>query len=622
MLVLLTSLTAWGTALPAEAGERQSSVQTMPPVSAIPTAPGKPAWLTPEKEAALVEVREILKEASEVAEGIQLPNSLFMNQARIRIREGEKQQLLWRSEVVRFWAGDFATAATSNQYWDLAIAQIRYGHSQEVVQTATKAVFSPAETLVILKLLSDAGDLDGAMQVAEAQVRPGTGRGGPPRRQYEAELMAYLARRQAQANNPEARETMRRAEYAVRTNKNFPQFQFGGAAAVGCAKAAMGDLAASAESFRQAINAAASIAQEEYIGEKARAATLIGRAAAESGLKTVSQEAFQEALRLARNIAQPWDRAKTMVNVASSQSHSGDRLSGQRTLEEAIQFSEGLSDPQERRRARAAIAAQQIEAGERENAKASIARMQEFTAGIADANERERDRRYWELRAVDLMTFHEVLDRAYALQGNDEHQAAALASAAYKLVRSTEPVGTPEVLQRLSQLAEALLIKPLPTDRQKADRYLGDLAVVQAVISGAPQALETARRLTDADQKSLYLKLLSLLIEKKDVVAAKQVVSLLNLNDDGLLLSGESGKTLGDKVRAMVKVQAEIGDTSGALQWAQQQKSPYAKVQSLLGVALGLMERMAIYDLREHLPASIALSKGARDTLTLGCSAL
>ncbi|MDH5741417.1 MAG: hypothetical protein OEY77_13940 [Nitrospira sp.] len=593
-------------------------------VQTAPAPANKPAWLRPEKEAALVEVRKILREARAVAEGISLPSSLFMNQARIRIYKGAKQKLLRETEMTQFWAGDFTAAVTSREYWNLALAQIRYGRLEEAVQTATSTTLSPAETLVILKLLSDAGDLNGAMQVAEAQVRPGTGPfGGPSRRQYEAEVMAYLARRQAQANNPEARETMRRAEYAVRTNNNFPRFQFGGAAAVGCAKAAMGDLTGSAESFRQAIHAAASIAQEEYVGEQSRAVMLVGRAAAESGLKTVRLEAFQEALRLARHIVQPWDRAKAMANVAMAQLHSGDRLSGQRTLEEAMQFAESVTDLHEQRRARGVIVEQQLEAGEREHVKADIDRMLKLAEGIADVKERARNRRYWELRAGDLMTVHEALDRADTLQGNDEHQAAALALAADKLVHSPKLVGTPEVLQRLSQLAEALLVKPVPTDRQKADQYLGNLATVQAVISGAPQALATARRLTDEGQKGVYLKLLALLIEKKDVGGAKQVVSLLNLNDDGLVLSGESGKTLGDKVLAMVKVQAESGDISGALQWAQQQTvGSHAKVQSLLGVALGLMERNAIYDLHQHLLSSMTFNKGVRDTLTLRCSNL
>jgi tetratricopeptide (TPR) repeat protein len=576
---------------------------------------GQASKLTPEQEAALVEVRKILKEAWEVADQIEMPSPLFTKKVTIKALGEVKQILLSGIIGAQLQAGYFPNSVSNYNHLDVVIAQIRYGHLEDAVKTATSTTLSPAETLVILKLLSDAGDLDGAMQVAEAQVRPGTGRGGPPRRQYEAELMAYVARRQAQAKNPEARETMRRAEYAVRTNKNFQRFQFGGAAALGCAKAAMGDLTAGAESFRQAINAAASITQEEYEVEKASAVTLIGRAAAESGLKTVSLEAFQEALRLARNIAQPADRAKAMANVAISQSSSGDRLSGQRTLEEAIHFAESMSDPQERRRARGAIAGRQIEAGERENAKASIERMQEFTEGIADVNERERDRRNWELRAVDLMTIQEALDRAYALQGNDEQQAAALASTAYKLIHSPEPVGTPEMLQRMSQLAEALLTKPVPTDRQKADRFLGDLAVVQAVTLGAPQALETARRLTDAGQKRLYLNLLSLLTQKKDVAGAKQMAALLR--EEWLPWDGTG--------RAFAELGKAIGvseDLSRSLTWARAQKNLYVQAEALLGVALGIMEREGIYNLRQQLPASMAINKGARDTLTLGCANL
>jgi hypothetical protein len=54
--------------------EPQSAVQTAPPLSAVPAQSSKPAWLTPEKEAALFEVRKILQEARQVAEGIAAPS--------------------------------------------------------------------------------------------------------------------------------------------------------------------------------------------------------------------------------------------------------------------------------------------------------------------------------------------------------------------------------------------------------------------------------------------------------------------------------------------------------------------------------------------------------------------
>jgi hypothetical protein len=51
-------------------------VQATPPLQAAAVQPGKPAWLTPEKEATLVEVRKILREAFEVVNDTSDGNSL------------------------------------------------------------------------------------------------------------------------------------------------------------------------------------------------------------------------------------------------------------------------------------------------------------------------------------------------------------------------------------------------------------------------------------------------------------------------------------------------------------------------------------------------------------------
>ena len=590
--------------------------------------------ITSVQEVALVWVRKMLKEAWEVANSIVPPTKLpgtTVPENSLTELERYKNRLLRDTELTRFWAGDFSTVATSREYWDLTIAQIRYGRLQDAAETATNKsnlsfFFSSAQTLVILKLLSDAGDLAGAMQVAEALAQR-THYGGPARKQHEAELMAYMARRQAEAGKPEARETLARAIEVIRSNKNAPYrtapyFQHGGWAAIGCAQVAMGDRTGGEESMRHAIKAAASLPREEYEGDKGRAVNLIGRAAAESGLKSASEEAFQEALRLARNIAQSSTRAQVMAKVAVSQLQSGDRVGGQRTLDEAIQFADSLPSYQEQLRARGVIVAQQIEAGERTSAEATVERMRRLTEALTDVKEQEADRKAFQSWEAQLMTPQVALDRAYALEGHDEEQATALAYAAYLVVHSKEPVSTPEILQRLSKTAASLLAQPLPNNRKRADQYLGSLARVQVVADGTSPALQTAGRISDSSsQKNSYLGLLSLLTKKKDVVGAKQVVALLRVKEEDLP-SGDSGDTLGDKVKNLARVQAEIEDTSQALQWARQQVSPYAKVQGLLGVALGLMERIAIYDLRQHLPASMAINKGARDTLTLGCSTL
>lgn len=627
MALTVVLIGAGGCATQAAVTERPVS-ETRATASVSPTSipAKKPAWLTPEKEAALVEVRKILKEAWEVANSIVPRTKLFRSDApEFNTTETEryKDRLLRDTELTRFWAGDFSTAATSREYWDLAIAQIRYGHLQEAVQTATNvsnARFFSAETLVVLKLLSDAGDLTGAMQVAEAQAQ-GPRYGGAERKQYEAELMAYLARRQAEAGKPEARETLARAIEVIRSNKKAPYrtapySQHAGWVAIGCAQGAIGDTAAGEASMRYAIQAAANLPKEEYEGDKGRAVNLIGRAAAESGLKRASEEAFQEALRLARNIAQSSTRAQVMAKVAVAQLQSGDRIGGQRTLDEAIQFADSLSSHQERLRARDVIVERQIEAGERKSAEETVARMRRQAEPLIDVKEREADRKVFQSWEAKLLTPQAALDRAYALEGHDEEQATALASAAYWVVNSKDPVSTPEILQRLSKTAATLLARPLPNDRKRADQYLGSLARVQAVADGASPALQTLSRISDSSsQKNMYLGLLTLLTKKKDVVGAKQVAALLR--EEWLPWDG-TGKAFAE----VGKVIGASEGISGGLTWARQLKNLYVKVEALLGVAIGTMEHEGVYNLSRHLPASMAIDKGAYDTLTLGCSTL
>ena len=615
-VVIVLGLSAQGVVVEAQPADTSQSVST-----ADATPVKKLAPLTPEQEAALVEVRTVLSEAWEVAAHIEMPSSLFTKQVTIKALGEVKQKLLWSIVDAQLQAGDFSNPASSYDLQGAVIDQIQYGHLQEAVQTATHETFSfSAGTLVILKLLSDARDLAGAMQVAEAQVR-GRRYSGAERRQYEAELMAYMARRQAEAGKPEARETLARALDAIRSNKNAPYqsapyFQHGGLVAVGCAQAAMGDHAQGEESMRQAIKAAVALPREEYDGQKGWIVSLIGQAAAESGLHKVSQEAFQESLRLARHIPDSAARTKVMAKVAVSQLQSGDRTEGQRMLEEATTFAESLPDHQERRRASAAIVVQHIETGDLKGAAAIAEQMRRRAETLPDAKERAADLkaiRWWDAK---LLPPQVALERAYAIQGDDQAQADALASATFILVNRTESVATPEMLQRMSQAAATLLAKPLPDDRKKADHYLFSIARVQAVADGASQALETVARIKNSNNENTrYVMLVSLLTQKRDAAGAKQVADAFK--DEWLPWDGTA-----TALREVGRVQVQSRDASEAVQWAQQQKNPYAKAEILLGVGLGIMEREGIYSFRRQLPANVAIKNGARDTLTLGCSSL
>jgi len=88
------------------------------------------------------------------------------------------------------------------------------------------------------------------------------------------------------------------------------------------------------------------------------------------------------------------------------------------------------------------------------------------------------------------------------------------------------------------------------------------------------------------------------------------------------ILSGSSGDTLGDKIQKVAKIQAGMGDVPGALQWAHQQTNPYAKAMALLGVALGLMEREGVENIRRQWPPEMVIVKAGVGSARLGCAAL
>jgi hypothetical protein len=269
-----------------------------------------------------------------------------------------------------------------------------------------------------------------------------------------------------------------------------------------------------------------------------------------------------------------------------------------------------------------AIVEQQVEEGDPEGAAETLARRGQWAETIADATEREAELsgiRWWDGK---LLPPQLALEQAYAIQGDDERQAKALAMAAYTLIHRGQSMVTPEILQRLSQTAAALLAKPLPTDEKKAKNYLSSLAAVQAVTDGAAQALQTLNRVIDSKgQREIRAGIVTLLIQKKDVTGAKLLLGFPDSGDEGVMF-GSVGDTLGDKIQKVAKIQAGMGELAGALQWARQQQNPYAKAMALLGAGLGLMEHEGIENIRRHWPSEMVIVKGAMGSVRLGCAAL
>jgi hypothetical protein len=147
LVVLIVLISAAVDSATAALTEPQPPMHAASQLSAVPTQPGKPAWLTPEKEAALVEVRKILREARVAAEGIQTPSPVLSDRHRRKALERMKAELLHTIEEAQLQAGDVTITSTHKQ--SLALTQARYGFTNEAVQTvSTEAV--TGESLVLL----------------------------------------------------------------------------------------------------------------------------------------------------------------------------------------------------------------------------------------------------------------------------------------------------------------------------------------------------------------------------------------------------------------------------------------------------------------------------------------
>jgi hypothetical protein len=338
-----------------------------------------------------------------------------------------------------------------------------------------------------------------------------------------------------------------------------------------------------------------------------------------SSLRAVSQEAFLESLRWAKEITEYRAHVDAIANTAVVQIRSGDRAGGLQTFQEALMFAESLSSNQERRTALGDIVERQLEIGEREAAAATLDQIRQRAERQTDPKERQTDLATIRWGEVKIETLPTVLQRAYGIQDDHEKHANALAYAAERLVHSKESLSTPDILQRLSQTAEALLAKPLPDDRKRADRYLSSLARVQAVAGSAPAALKIVDRITDHKSKrETYLGLVFLLTQKRDVVGAKQVLEILKVKDEEMPWGG-SGMTRGNAFRELAKAQVATGDLSGALAWGRQQQSLYAKVDGLLGIALEILDQQRVDDLYHRLPT---IGTGRIDKLAIECAAV
>ncbi len=301
-MALLTVLLVSTGVISAMATEQQMTTENMPPL-VVSTSPRKPAWLTSEKEAALVEVRKILQEARQVAEGISIPSKLLSDSGRRRGLEEVKTRLQYDIEVAQLRAGDFSTAGTTKDLALLALAQARYGKTQDAVQTASRTMMTEAGLLAIVDALITGGNLQAALAVLDTQLQqvPGV----PQRNQKRAQVLSFIASRQAKSGDPAAKETLQSALNAANAildpSKLLIPDSSKAAALMHVAQAQfeLGDRSVSAETFRRAVDAALAIQNQKKDGPSGTISALrqIAYRQAESGDQAGSGETLKLLIR-------------------------------------------------------------------------------------------------------------------------------------------------------------------------------------------------------------------------------------------------------------------------------------------------------------------------------------
>ena len=310
----------------------------------------KPAWLTPEKEAALVAVRKILREAKQAAESYTLPSMLTTSSTMLRALGRRKTMQLEEIEQAQLRAGDLAAAAGTKRLDLLALAQAQYGDIQGAIQTASRESVTDDQLLTLVDTLIKARDIPAAIAVAQSNLA----KHGVKlwRQRNQAAVYALIARRQHEVGDLQASATLQKAIKSVPEPTHTPD-RYLALLHVARAQVQLGDRAGSAESFRKATEAALSVGEDGVKGggliwvAKAQAVLLVSIAKTlvsthdPLGSPEVFQQLAESAAALLKH-SPPTDSSKrnTMrFSLARVQAAAGDVPSALRTADTISQLS-------------------------------------------------------------------------------------------------------------------------------------------------------------------------------------------------------------------------------------------------------------------------------------------
>ena len=562
-LLLLSVVSVLGVSAQGAVTETQPS-DTPQSVSAADTTPVKNSMkLTPEQEAALVEVRKILREAWEIAEGIQIPSRLFTDRHRVKALEQVRAQLLDDIDKARLRAGDFRAAGTTKHVDLLALAQAAYGKTQDAVQTTSRPrVIDGDPLLTLVDMLIRSSDMPAALKAVDATLTKGVTQWDHAQRaRHRTEALALIARRQHERGDPGAKTTLLQALEAAQ-DVITPDESYWAFLHVARVQGLLGDRAGSEESFRQALKAARGRRNEEPPSHELM---WIAKAQAEAGDAVASQQTFQQAIQERKGYGD-------LTCLAWAQAVTGNQQAATQSLRLAVEDAEKLP-LDERRQALRYIVPWQMKIGDRDTGVATIEKLRKMGA-LVDAKV--------------LSAKFGFLEAAMAIDAEtpktDEEKASWLRVFAKRLIETGSPLGTPERLKQLSQEA-TILRSRLPKDRSKSEWMLADIAVVQAAAGDLTNSRQTTEKMADGPQLSFaYEWIVDVFVHKVDLTTATLIASEMN----------EERRPFTTMFRSLGSAYGKSEEVATGLVWARQQLNSYARTAALFGVAEGIMKAQGI----------------------------
>jgi tetratricopeptide (TPR) repeat protein len=288
--------------------------------------------ITPEQEVALVEVRKILREASEMAQSVVIENP--------ESKEGKflvnnKRFVLWDIVSAKARAGDIDGArltATANG-WDkslaVGIALAKAGRPHEGLKELASLELDPPTRFVLVEALMKAGDRQTALEVAESR---GT-------YLWQAPSIAYLANLQAKAGDLGYKETFQRALDVAQafdkldhhsSDANIGKYK--ALVHIARAQADAGDVTESRQTFVKALETALVVPERDQFN----ALLIIAEAQARGGDQPGSERTFGQAIKTAKALA-PNQQLSGLERIAKTQLAVGNRTAATETVRHLLQ---------------------------------------------------------------------------------------------------------------------------------------------------------------------------------------------------------------------------------------------------------------------------------------------